>query len=60
MSSDDGVVDGVIVTELNLDPLAKGWKHFRENQLLVPNRGVAMLLHTRFPLKKKIHNVSLI
>lgn len=58
MGADHGRVDRVVVAQLNLDPLTEGWKHFRENDLLVPNWRVTVPLNARLTLnkKKKIQN----
>lgn len=50
--ADNGGFDGIIVAQLDLNPLAQRRKHFRKNELLVPNRGVAVLLHAGFALKQ--------
>lgn len=51
MGSDGDVVDFVRVSDLDLDALAERREELREDDLLVPNRFVAALLHRRLPLR---------
>lgn len=45
-----GRFDGIVVSELDLDALAQGREHFREDQLFVPDGGVAVLFYAGFTL----------
>ena len=47
MRADDIVVDGVAVSQLDLDASTEGREHLGEDHLLVPHRLVAPLPHAR-------------
>jgi hypothetical protein len=42
----DSIIDRVIVTKLQLDPLTKWRKHFCKNQLFIPHRSITVFLDT--------------
>lgn len=50
MCADDRVPDGVALPQLDLDPLAQGREHLREDDLLVPHGSVRVFLHRRATL----------
>lgn len=51
MGSYNSRFNWIVVAQLNLDALAKRWKHFGEDQLFVPNRSVTVLFHCCFALE---------
>ena len=62
MSADDGVADGVTLSQLDLDPLAERREHLREHDLLVPHGSVGVLLHRGAALQadgKKIKQINM-
>jgi hypothetical protein len=52
MRPNDRVVDGVIVTELQLYALTKGREHFCKHQLFIPHRSITILLHACLALER--------
>jgi len=55
MRSDDVTVDAVVVAKLNLDASTEWRKHFREDDLFVPDRFIAVLPYGRFALHTHRH-----
>lgn len=54
MSSYDGVVNRVVVSQLDLDPLAQRWEHLCEYDLFVPRWATSALADGSFALEKEI------
>ena len=49
--SNDGVINRVVVSQLDLDPLAERREHLREYDLFVPRRAAGALADGSFTLK---------
>jgi hypothetical protein len=50
--SNDGIVDRVIITELQLDALTQWREHLCKNQLFIPYRSITVFLHTCLALEE--------
>lgn len=51
MCSNDGIVDRIVVSQLDLDALAERREHLREHDLLVPRWTASALADGSFALK---------
>ncbi len=57
MRSNDGVSDRITFTQLNFDSLTKRWKHFCENDLLVPYWRISIFLYISPTLQKRFLSI---